>query len=134
MAHSKRQNEWRNTKGLLSTSIASSTITAAKRLLEEMKAMDAQLNLCNYSLSGLLDLYASNNICLLIPHPKHCGDLAWCTLTLLPKGHRPSATRLIVTGKLHYTDVNLQAVTILKLFHHSTLFIYYYTLHYQGIS
>ena len=35
----KRQNELRNAKSLLSTYIASSVITAAKWLLEEMKVM-----------------------------------------------------------------------------------------------
>ena len=42
----KRQNELRNVKVLLPTSIASSSITVAERLLEGIEG-DAQLNLCN---------------------------------------------------------------------------------------
>ena len=44
----KRQNALQNAKGLLSTSIVSSAITAAEQLLEEMHEDDAQLNFYNH--------------------------------------------------------------------------------------
>ena len=39
----------------------------------------------------------------------------------------------MVTGK-RYIMVTSQAVTVLKLFHQLTLFIYYYTLYYEQVD
>ena len=52
----KKQNGLQNTKGFLSTSIASSEITTAKWLLDEMKVMHSWIFMIIDSFSGLFNL------------------------------------------------------------------------------
>ena len=76
--------------------------------------IDPHLNRHNHSFKGSLNLWAHSYFkCLLIPHPKHCGDLVWHMLTLCKRSLPVGYTRPLVTCKWH-ANVTSQ---IGKLFH-----------------
>ena len=75
-----------------------------------------------FSCLQFLNIPTSDKVYSLLPHPKHCGDLVWCALTLQCETSSAWLVAWVITGKPYVTS---QVVTILELFHHLTLFILY---------
>ena len=110
----KKQNELRIAKGSLSTSIASSAVTAAQWPCTGGNEGDAHLDLLSHSFSSLIidlsvHIPTSHKVYSLLPQPKHCGKLVWCMLILCERAIGYTA-RIVVTGKQY---VSLQAAAIL---------------------
>ena len=126
-----------DSKGLLSTSIAS-VITAAERLLEEWErsTSESSRSVIPSTNDGSISerIPTSNKICSLISYLKHCGDLVWCML-----GRMLTLCKRIVTRTLWLRQTIVvtrrQAVHQLNFAGSQTLpslnsVIHYYTLHY----
>ena len=75
---------------------------------------------------GSLDLWVHSYFkCLLIPHPKHCGDGVWRMLTLCKR--TATQLRLVVTHKQHIDVSNFAGSQILSSI---DSIIHYHTSHY----